>query len=151
MKMDLRETWQVESFVRRYFQGSGEVHRLRTLLSGGLPVTHFLGDEEVLRQLSRSLQSGALCAYLYPRQPTIAVRQPGPAGGKAVARQTPRPTGPAPVPRTDIELVTTAPVSRERVDAAQDVEAAMLEDAAKSATPFCEECERARLQRQGQG
>ncbi|NWE48976.1 hypothetical protein HX857_24575 [Pseudomonas gingeri] len=143
----------MESFVRRYFQGPGEVHRVRTLLSGQLPVTHFLADEEVLRQLSRRLQSGTLCAYLLARQPTAPIRQPGSAAGAAARPPAPRPTGPAPVPRTQIELATVVPVSRESVDAAQDVEAAMLEEAARSATPFCEECERARLQRleQGQG
>ncbi|WP_338524347.1 hypothetical protein NUH87_01230 [Pseudomonas batumici] len=149
--MDLHEAWQVERFVRRYFQGAGEMHRLRSLLSSQLSHDYRLPDEEVLRQLSSHLQNGQLCAYVYKYVPMPRTRVPAP---DAMARiDTPRarpPTRRLPK-KPSVETDTPAPgpppavqaesEGQKSINAVQDNQAATLVEAAKSGTPFCEICE----------
>lgn len=159
VKMDLGETWQVERFVRRYFQGAGEMHRVRSLLSGQLAHNHRLPDAEVLRQFSRNLQSGHLCAYVYPYVPMARTRVPE---SEAVARMATPAASPAvrrPAKKPSVETDTPVPVSpppaqseqQKNTQAVQNDQAATLVAAAKSATPFCEICERNKTARLAAG
>lgn len=77
-RINLRESWQAESFLRRHLTVIGEMHRLRALLSAQVPLVHLLDDDEVLRQVSGKLSSGEFCAYVYPNQRPILVRMPAP-------------------------------------------------------------------------
>ncbi|WP_191488807.1 hypothetical protein [Pseudomonas sp. FEN] len=151
VKMDLCEAWQVERFVRRYFQGAGEMHRLRALLSSQLSHNYRLPDEEVLRQLSSRLQNGQLCAYVYPYMPMARTRVP--ASGALARVDTPRvkPATRRPPTKRVVEAETPAPSPpppvqaeserQKNIKATQDIQAATLVEAARSATPFCEICE----------
>jgi len=151
VKMDLRETWQVERFVRRYFQGAGEMQRLRSLLSSQLAHDYRLPDDEVLRQLSSHLQNGQLCACVYKYVPMARTRVPAPDATARIDTQRARPPTRRLPKKPSVEIDTPAPgpapavqAESERqksIKAAQDNQAATLVDAAKSGTPFCEICE----------
>ncbi|NWB46604.1 hypothetical protein [Pseudomonas gingeri] len=147
VKMDLGETWQVERFVRRYFQRAGEMHRLRSLLSSQLAHNHRLPDAEVLRQFSRNLQNGQLCAYVYPYVPMVRTRVPTSEAAGRVDTPAARPMVRRPAKKPSVETDTPPPVQVEseqqkNTKVVQDNQAATLVAAAKSATPFCEICER---------
>ncbi|WP_247263057.1 MULTISPECIES: DUF4123 domain-containing protein [Pseudomonas] len=108
--MDLGETWQVERFVRRYFQGAGEMHRLRSLLSSQLAHSHRLPDAEVLRQFSRNLQNGHLCAYVYPYVPMARTRVPASEAAGRIDAPAARPAVRRPAKKPSVETDTLAPV-----------------------------------------
>lgn len=161
VKMELDETWQVECFVRRYFQGVGEMHRLRSLLSSQLAHNYRLPDAEVLRQFSRNLQSGHLCAYVYPYVPRVRTRVP--ASDSVARMDTPAVSPPIrrPPKKRSVEPETPAPslpppvqpeaAQQDAIKAVQDNQAATLVAAAKSAMPFCEICERNKAARLAAG
>src|SRR5450830_1176878 len=161
VKMDLGEAWQVERFVRRYFQGAGEMHRVRSLLSGQLAHNHRLPDAEVLRQFSRNLQNGQLCAYVYPYVPMARTRVPASEAAARIDTPAARPVVRRPAKKPSVEADTPAPVlpppvqpeseQQKQTRAVQDNQAATLVAAAKSATPFCEICERNKAARLAAG
>lgn len=72
----MHEAWQADSFVRRHFAGTDEIHRLRALLSAQESLVHLLDDHEVRRQVASKLWSGELCAYVYRYQRPTPVRVP---------------------------------------------------------------------------
>lgn len=149
-RIDMHEAWQAERFVRRYFQGGEDMHRLRSLLSSQSSLIHRLADEDVLRQVSSSLQSGHLRAYMYKHSPVSPIRVPTPAATGPVSAPAVRPPvtsaektrSPASQPSTQPSPNEDELEQQARAEAAQDTEAAMLEEGAKGAIPFCEICER---------
>ncbi|WP_248803815.1 hypothetical protein [Pseudomonas sp. MWU13-2100] len=161
VKMDLNETWQVERFVRRYFQGAGEMHRVRSLLSSQSAHNYRLPDAEVLRQFSCNLQNGHLCAYVYPYVPVARTRVP--VSGAVARRDAPvaSPSTRRPPKKRSVEPDTPAPspppsvqpesAQQDDIKAVQDNQAATLVAAAQSATPFCEICERNKAARLAAG
>lgn len=155
-QIDLHEAWQAERFVRRYFQGGEDIHRLRALLSSQFPLIHRLADEDVLGYISSSLQSGHLRAALYKHAPVAPIRMQGSAGTERTSASEVRPPVSATkkAPSSEYHPRTEAPGEGSRAspntdelerkastDAAQDVEASMLEEGAKGAVPFCAICE----------
>lgn len=151
-RLELNDAWQAEAFVQRHLR-----HRLfevRGLLARQILLVHRLSDEQVLRQVANELQFGTLRADLYAWRPQVITRtaeaavvsvaapvvQPvaQPERVEAVAPQPVAAVVPAPVP----EAASVAPSTA--VAQAQDTLASMLEQAAQEATPFCEECERAK-------
>lgn len=146
-KVDLRDTWQVQRFIRRHFSAPGELQRLRTLLSGLHPLSHRLADEEVVRQIGQSLQNGVLCAYLYPYAPRTLTRVRVTDVAEVEYLPPPR------VPTVSNRVALVVPVAQDPeqlaiLNAAQDREAARLEEAARHGTPFCAICERMKSLRQ---
>ena len=83
-RIDVREPWQAERFIRRHFAGSGEVARLRALLSAQGILVHLLDDDEIRRQVAGKLSSGELCAYVSPHQRPMPVRLPASGAVEAV-------------------------------------------------------------------
>lgn len=136
VKLSLHDSWQVESFVRRYLRGAGHIHRLRALLSSQVSLIHVLGDEEVLRQVANHLQNGNFCAYFYKHKPTQPIRLPG--VDTAVRGTEPRRTVKPAVAREQLQVI--APTAVDDTHAQQDLEAARLEAAAREAIPLLEIC-----------
>ncbi|WP_417698152.1 hypothetical protein [Pseudomonas sp.] len=83
-RIDVREPWQAERFIRRHCAGVGEVPRLRALLSAQGVLVHLLDDDEVRRQVAGKLSSGELCAYVSPHQRPMPVRLPTSVAVEAV-------------------------------------------------------------------
>ncbi|SEO39590.1 hypothetical protein SAMN03159293_02757 [Pseudomonas sp. NFACC39-1] len=136
VKLSLHESWQAESFVRRYLRGAGHIHRLRALLSSQVSLIQLLGDEEVLRQVANHLQNGNLCAYFYKHEPTKPIRLPG-VDSVVRGAEPARAVKPV-VTREQLQVI--APAAVEETHAQQDLEAARLEAAAREAIPLLEVC-----------
>ncbi|MPQ69171.1 MULTISPECIES: hypothetical protein [unclassified Pseudomonas] len=133
------------------------MHRLRSLLSSQLAHSHRLPDAEVLRQFSRNLQNGHLCAYVYPYVPMARTRVPASEAAGRIDAPAARPAVRRPAKKLSVETDTPAPVlpppaqpeseQQKETKAVQDNQAATLVAAAQSATPFCEICERMKATR----
>ena len=158
-RLDLNDPWRAEAFVHRHLRGPGELYELRSLLARQTLMIHRLSDEQVLRQVANELCFGNLRADLYAWRPHPTIRD-NDAGDSPVVVPAPvsvvsttppsAPVEPVPVvsseaPVAAVETASAQPTAE--VVAAQDTLAAMLEQAAQDAAPFCEVCELARRSR----
>ncbi|OLS64326.1 hypothetical protein [Pseudomonas putida] len=151
-RVDLQDAWQADAFVQRYLR-----HRLfdmRGLLARQILMIHRLSDEQVLRQVANELQFGTLRADIYAWRAQVITRAADAVVVVAapVAKAAPQPERVEVLPPQPV-VAPAQPVSAEPADeppadvaVAQDTLAAMLEQAAQAATPFCEVCEQARAQ-----
>lgn len=149
-RLDLQDAWQADAFVQRYLRH--RLFELRGLLARQTLLIHRLSDEQVLRQVANELQFGTLRADLYAWRAQVITRAAeavtvvaAPAAAPApqperVEALEPAPGAAAVVPVAMAEAVSPAQAG------AQDTLAAMLEQAAQEATPFCEVCELAKAQ-----
>ena len=143
-QIDLYEAWQVERFVRRHFQDASNLQRLHAELSSQFPHIQRMGDDEILRQVSRHLQSGQWRAYVYRPAPMAPIRMPA---SDTTATQTQPTARQEPVKRYPEQTSASKkppppskpePERQNEVKASQDREAARLENAASEATPLVE-------------
>ncbi|MCU1732682.1 MULTISPECIES: hypothetical protein [unclassified Pseudomonas] len=159
-RVELHDVWQADAFVQRHLRGTGQLFELRRVLARQTLMIHQLSDDQVLQQVANELRFGSLRADVYVHRPRVwprvdtfaspAVVAPSerPAAVAAAAPASPPPpveaaAAPAPAPAPAVVAAVVEQPTAE-VAAAQETLAAMLEQGAQDATPFCEVCEQAR-------
>lgn len=162
-RVELHDVWQADAFVQRHLRGTGQLFELRRVLARQTLMIHQLSDDQVLQQVANELRFGSLRADVYVHRPRVwprvdtfaspAVVAPSerPAAVAAAAPASPPPpveaaAAPAPAPAPAVVAAVVEQPTAE-VAAAQETLAAMLEQGAQEATPFCEVCEQARQAR----
>ena len=132
--------------LRRCLAYPEDMRTLRRLVSDDNLTSFQLDDQQVLEQVAAMLMHGTLClvSSAVPRSALLPLREelrptgtiPRPVTGRSPSQLVPRPSAPAvPSAPPPDDLVGT-------VDPAK--QAAVLADAARTGTPFCEVCEKAR-------
>lgn len=159
-RVELHDAWQADAFVQRHLRGTGQLFELRRVLARQTLMIHQLSDDQVLQQVANELRFGSLRADVYVHRPRVRPRDDifaspavvasseRPAAVAAAAPASPPPpveaaAAPAPAPAPAVAAAVVEQPTAE-VAAAQETLAAMLEQGAQEATPFCEVCEQAR-------
>ena len=142
-RVDLGDAWQAEAFVQ--FHLRDRLFELRAMLARQTLLIHRLSDEQVLHQVANELQFGNLRADRYAWRAQVITH----AAEAVTVVAAPAP--PAPQPErveavVPVAVAKEAPVTSPAQAEAQDTLAAMLEQAAQEAAPFCEACELAKAQ-----
>lgn len=159
-RVELHDSWQADAFVQRHLRGTGQLFELRRVLARQTLMIHQLSDDQVLQQVANELRFGSLRADVYVHRPRVwprvdtfaspAVVAPSERPAAAAPASPPPPVeaaaAPAPAPAPAVVAAVVEQPTAE-VAAAQETLAAMLEQGAQEATPFCEVCEQARQAR----
>lgn len=138
------------TFLRQHFRGPGEMHLLRAALADDIVNQSRMSDDAILGAGSQRLCSGAWrIACEQPRLAVATRHMPARADAAGTAEPAPEAAVMAPAPAAPTSTPAAAPVNvpvpapawPEQTD--QAAFAAVLRQAAQSATPFCEICARA--------
>jgi len=137
------------AFLRQHFQGPGDMHLLRAALADDIGNQSRMSDDAILGAGSQRLCGGAW--RIAAEQPRVAVatrHMPARADAAGTEEPVAEAAVMAPAPAASASTPAAAPVNvpppapewPEQTD--QAAFAAVLRQAAKSATPFCEICAR---------
>lgn len=142
------------AFLRQHFQGPGEMHLLRAALADDIGNQSRMSDDAILGAGSQRLCSGAWrIASERPRVAMVTRNMPARANAAGTAEPVaeaaviaPAPAAPAATPAAAPVTAlapTPAPAPEWPAQTHQAAFAAVLRQAAQSATPFCEICAQA--------
>lgn len=146
----LRRPEEAQAFLRRHCTRPSAISQLRQLATDGRHGAAALSDEEVLASVGRQIANGRLMLV------SGAATPPSSAGGVDAAAPPPAapprrpptmaPSAALPPPRPAPAPSPVAAAPEDFADVEQDSQAATLEQAADSGTPFCEVCEKAKAE-----
>lgn len=139
------------AFLRQHFQGPGEMHLLRAALADDIGNQSRMSDDAILGAGSQRLCIGAWRIASEPREAIVTRNMPARANAAGTAEpvaeaavMAPAPAAPAATPAAaPVTLPSPAPAPEWPAQTDQAAFAAVLKEAAQSATPFCEICARA--------
>jgi hypothetical protein len=134
------------SYMRNFVLKPDEISRLRALLADEIFHVHRLSDHRVADEIAARLAQRCLCAM-----PLVSRTAPPTAvSSRRAAEYIPSPQlSPAILPpRVRIPILPAPPEINPLDETDHDAQAATLEAASLNGVPFCEVCERARLNRE---
>jgi hypothetical protein len=134
------------AYLRNFVLKPDEISRLRSLLAEEIFHLHRLSDHQVADEIAARLAQRSLCAM-----PLVSRTAPPTAvSSRRGAEYIPSPQLPPAIPPPRVRIPTPpAPPEINPLDETDhDAQAATLEVASRNGVPFCEVCERARLNRE---
>jgi hypothetical protein len=133
------------TYLRNFVLKADEISRLRSLLAEEIFHVHRLSDHQVAEKIAARLAQRDLCAIQWVSRTAPPTLVSSRRAAEYISSPQLSPAIPSPRVRTPVPPVPPEVNPLDEID--HDAQATTLEVASRNGVPFCEVCERARLNR----